>query len=88
LTREGRIKFLAAVAADDGDTTGQYKGYTHEERIQALEMLMSVEGDQMVEVPYETYDDTDEDEVCDGGCESCCGEDFEDVPSDEEVSKL
>jgi hypothetical protein len=103
LTREGRIKFLAAVAADDGDTTGQYKGYTHEERIQALELLMSVEGDQAVAgscgggVNCDGYEPSDE-EYCEG-CEVCCGVDIEDddelldepeddIPSDEEVSKL
>jgi hypothetical protein len=123
LTREGRITFLAAIVSNDIEATGTTQLYTHEERIQALEMLMSVEGDQAVAgscgggVNCDGYEPSDEDddeyceacgfgpreddvedeEYCDGGCEDCSGVDDEDelldepeddVPSDEEVSKL
>jgi hypothetical protein len=54
------MTFLAAIVADDTETTGASTGYTHEERMRALDMLMVVEGDQIVEVPYEGYDDDDD----------------------------
>jgi hypothetical protein len=102
LTREGRIKFLAAIVSNDTEMTGT-TSFTHDQRIQALELLMSVEGDQAVAgscgggVNCDGYEPSDE-EYCEG-CEVCCGVDIEDddelldepeddIPSDEEVSKL
>ena len=84
LTREGRIRFLAAIAADDGGTVGAMNVeptgiddegeiivsvvplatttsyFTYDQRMRALELLMAVEGDQMIEVPYDSSDEYDD----------------------------
>lgn len=94
LTREGRITFLAAVIAGDTDLTIGIPGggpYTFEERMRALEMLMSVEGDQVVHSPAAVADEYDDEdcEACEG-CDVCEGyeDDGDCCPEHEDVSKL